>query len=147
MLKKNILFFVFCACPFVLKTNCSEVIDDEFLPRAEITINIIQDEESAQEAIGWNGFCNKHLPSLLLTSAIGIITGTISASIENRKIFPWPISWLLLWGIRNIAVETFVQDMKIYKIPYNKKLAFISARLADWIAYLFCKTAYVPQMR
>lgn len=141
------LFLTLYACSLIPATCYSEFVDDEFMPRAAITINIVQDEESAQETLGWKGLFNKHLPSLCLTSAIGVITGTISASIENSNILPWPISWLLLWSTRNVAVNSLIQDMRIYKVPHNKKLAFISARLADWIAYLFCKAAYGPQIR
>jgi len=85
----------------------------------------------------WTAYFNSFVP-IGMTCAVGAATGAICAYSERTESplsFPW--SWLFFPILREMVVEGLVQNSKKHDVPHNKTLAHQTARLFDWITYLY----------
>jgi len=105
----------------------------------ETTIAVTIVEENPPPKPDWNGFLKRCSTSVTVPSAIGTTLGAICAYLENRLGWHPLLSWPFLWGTRNAILHLITNDMKTHSIPHNNKLAFLTARIADWITYLVLK--------
>ena len=99
------------------------------------TIIVTVEDESIKKP-DWAGFLKSFSISVTIPVITGATTGAICAYLENKLEWPWPLSWLFLWGTRNAVLNLMTKDMKAHGVPNNNKLIFLTARLADWITYL-----------
>ena len=102
------------------------------------TIVVTVADESIKKP-DWTGFLKSFSTSVTIPVITGATTGAICAYLENKLEWPWPLSWLFLWGTRNAVLNLMTKDMKAHGVPNNSKLIFLTARLADWITYLSLK--------
>jgi len=149
MAHKNLRSALTCLT-LIIATHSSHLFaqgqDDLFNPKIEI--NILEQEE--KKSPDWKGFLEGYLPALGIASCVGAATGLICAWLENKRIvpnirmlgIPIPISWLFLWGTRDVAIHLIAKDMTKHNIPHNKRLCYMTARLTDWMVYLLLKRNY-----
>ena len=104
----------------------------------ETTIAVTVADESIKNP-DWTGFLKSFSTSVTIPVITGATTGAICAYLENKLEWPWPLSWLFLWGTRSAVLNLMTKDMKAHGVPNNSKLIFLTARLADWITYLSLK--------
>lgn len=105
----------------------------------ETTIAVTIVEAKPPKNPDWNGFLKHCSTSVTVPGAIGATMGAICAYLEDRLGWHPLLSWFFLWGTRNATLHLITKDMKAHSIPHNNKLAFLTARIADWITYLSLK--------
>jgi hypothetical protein len=99
-------------------------------------------QRSETQKTDWSKFLARTTTSLSIAS-VGILTGGICAYMEKSfYTLKFPLSWMFLYGLREIIVQGISRDMQESRIPHNPVLAASLARLADWLTYfgikIFC---------